>query len=154
MMRPQPCGSICRKRLAREAEAGGEVRVDDGLPVGISGFEDRLADGAAGVVDQDVEPAVAVLQGGDGGDGGGGVGDIEAEDAGGGGAAFGKGGGAGLEGCVVAAVKKYVGAGGGEGLGHVPAEAARRAGDQREPAGEVEVWVHPGLPLLGKSSSG
>ena len=57
MTRPQPRVTIPGPKRAGAEERPLQVRVDDGVPVGLGQLRDGAADVDAGVVDQDVDRA-------------------------------------------------------------------------------------------------
>ena len=64
-MRPEPCAFIGNERGARGIERAAQVDGHDAVPVLRTGVLDQLPGIDAGVLDDDVEPAVAFERQGD-----------------------------------------------------------------------------------------
>ena len=136
--------------LAGEAEAGGEVDREHALEIRVGPFGDRHAVLDAGIVDQDVEPAVAWRDVAPSPPAWRAVGDVEGHRLGGM-----AGGGEPRRGLGqrrgVAGVDDDVGAVRGQGLGHGEAQPARGAGHQRDAAVEAEQVGHALTPVPGRA---
>ena len=133
--------------LAHEERAG-QVGVEDGLPAVEGNVLGRLAPRDAGIVHEDVDALHGLDDLGDGR----GVGDV-AEGAVAAKPRARKRSTAGSSHCGTAGQEHQGSAGFGKPFGHLFTEAPRAAGDQGNPAGKVENFLHPDSLLLTRSLS-
>ncbi len=137
MMRPQFARFIAGRHEARQPHAAQHVDVEEARPVGIGDVLERLRLEDAEVVDQDLDAGVGRDQRFGGGRGAQVAGEAEDRAAGRGLDARDRG----IDRGLGAAVDDDAGAFGGERRRDRVADAGGAAGDEGQPAGEIEVHV-------------